>query len=374
MAVRTKVLKSISAVPEEEWNKVFPDISESYRFLKSLEESCYEQFSFVYMLVYENRTIIGATVCFLMGYPLDTTIRGPLKKLALRIKKRFPGAFSIRTLVCGLPMSQGRIGIRGESEKVVAAVCKRMERIAKKEKASVVAFKDFDSSYDALLEPVLKMGFQRLRNMPNTLMDLSFSDFEEYLRTLSAATRYDLRRKFRRTESHAGLDLEITNAISDETLAEGHRLYLETVNKHEMTLEVMPVEFFRNVAKNMPDEVRYFLWRHNGKMVAFSFCLLKNDYFIDYYLGFDYSVAYKYNLYFIKFRDIMKWCLEHRVKRYEFGITDYEPKKRLGFNFIPLYVYAKHRNALLNPIFRVICLFLQPDNFDPILKKLKRGR
>lgn len=54
------------------------------------------------------------------------------------------------------------------------------------------------------------------------------------------------------------------------------------------------------------------------------------------------------------------------------GSTGYEPKRRLGFDFIPLYIYAKHRNKLINPILKFFSHILKPENFDPVFKELKK--
>jgi hypothetical protein len=56
------------------------------------------------------------------------------------------------------------------------------------------------------------------------------------------------------------------------------------------------------------------------------------------------------------------------------GITGYEAKRRLRFDFIPLYLYAKLRNRMLRPVFNLICQFLKFENFDPALKKGKETR
>jgi predicted N-acyltransferase len=153
-------------------------------------------------------------------------------------------------------------------------------------------------------------------------------------------------------------------------LAEVHRLYLQTYKKQDIGLEKVPMVFFKNISRNMPKETKYFLWRIEAKLVAFAFCLISGDYFIDYYLGFDYSVAYQYRLYFVRFRDLIQWCLAHGIKTYEMGQTGYEAKRRLGFNFIRLYFYMKHRNPLLNPFFNLVSYFMKPENFDPVFKKI----
>ena len=152
-------------------------------------------------------------------------------------------------------------------------------------------------------------------------------------------------------------------------LQDVYGLYLDIVAKHDMGFELIPVDFFKNISNNMPDNTKFFLWRIDGKPVAFLFCLVSKDLLIDFYVGFDYSVAYRYHLYFIKFRDVLNWCIKHGITKYEMGTTGYEPKRRLNFDFEPLYIYAKLRNRMLRPIFNLICQFLKFENFDPDLKK-----
>jgi predicted N-acyltransferase len=124
----------------------------------------------------------------------------------------------------------------------------------------------------------------------------------------------------------------------------------------------------------MPGQTKYFLWKINGKLVMFLFGLVSKDMFIDYYVGLDYSITHKYHLYFVKFRETLNWCIKNGIKQYEMGITGYEPKRRLGFDFVPLYLYVKLRNRALRPAFNFICQFLKFENYDPALKKGKKER
>ncbi len=276
-----------------------------------------------------------------------------------------------RILICGLPMGQGRIGIAQEPWVIIKAIYKGMEQIARQEQAGIIAFKDFDLSYRKVLDECLDSGFLRIDSLPSTDMDIHFSSFDEYLKTLSSVSRSGLKRKFKKIDGKVKIDLEITNKLDDSVLDRVYTLYLQTCERQEVGLEKLSIDFFKNISRNMPHETRFFLWRIDNKIAAFAFCLASGDYFIDYYLGFDYSVAHQYHLYFVRFRDLMNWCIENKIKKYEMGATGYEPKRRLGFNFIPLYIYVKHRNKLFNPIFKTLCRVLQPSNFHPVFKESK---
>ncbi|MEI7999601.1 MAG: GNAT family N-acetyltransferase, partial [Candidatus Omnitrophota bacterium] len=210
-------------------------------------------------------------------------------------------------------------------------------------------------------------------SLPNTELDIRFKSFEEYLKTLSSSTREGLKRNFKKVDAKVKFDLEITDTLNEETLSQVYELYLQTYNNHELGFEKLTKEFFRKISMNMPGQVKYFLWRVDGKLVTFALCLVSGDYFIDYYLGFDYTVSNDYYLYFIRFRDLLKWCIDHGIKRYEMGQTSYEPKRRLGFNFIRYYLYIKHRNKLLNFLLVPVSNLLKPENFDPVFKQMSKS-
>lgn len=373
-ALKTIVARKISEIPPDDWNKVFPNVLESYIFFKTLDESNFEQFSFYYIMVYDRKMPVGAAPCFLMNYSLDTSINGPLRRFTNSLRKLIPNIFSLKVVTCGMPIGQGRIGVVGNTDAVMKAILRRLEQIARKNRAAIIAFKDFDKIYTKLLDPLQKAGFSKFDSLPSAELNVWFKDFEEYLKTLSSANRYDLRRKFRKVDGHVAIALEVADNLEDDVLQDVYRLYLETVNKHEMGFELLPIDFLRNISKNMPGRTKFFLWRIEGKLVAFLLCFIWEDVFMDYYLGLDYSVAYKYHLYFIKFRDTLNWCIKHGMKKYDMGLTGYEPKRRLNFDFVTFYIYVKLRNRMLRPAFNLICQFLKFENFDQDLKKAKRRK
>lgn len=372
--METKIFKKIAEIPPEIWNGIFPDTVEGYNFYKTLDESGFNQFKFRYILVYDNGLPVGAAPCFLMDFPLDAGMQGPAKRFSGFIKRFLPAIFNIRTLLCGLPMDRGQIGLAGgDTQGVISAICCAMETIAQGEGARFIAFKDFDKGYQDALKPLLKKGFFKIEDMPSTAMALDFRSFEEYLQRLSPASRYDLRRKFRRVGRRAEIKMQAVERLSGEELDAAYGLYLQTVNRQDIGFEVAPKEFFRLIPENMPGQSKFFLWQMNDKLAGFALCLFSGGYFIDIYLGFDYAVAYQHHLYFVKIRDLFIWAVENGFKTYEMGITNYEPKKRLDFEFIPLYIYARHRNRLLNLFFKAFGRFLAPANFDPTLKAIRKA-
>lgn len=374
LPIKTRIVRRADEIPHEAWNRVYPPVIESREFFRVIDDSNLDQFSFYYVLAYRRNHLVGIAPCFFMDYPLDTSIKGPLRRISNAIKRVSPRIFNLRAFVCGCPICGGRMALEEDPEHVFRAIARRIEQAAKKLHASVIGYKDFDHSYTPFLDTLQKTGYSKFDSLPNTELNVWFSDFEEYLNTLSSASRYDLRRKFRRVDGRVKIHMEVTNLPDEKTLSEIHALYMQTEEAHEMGFEVLTVDFFRNVSRHMPDNTRFFLWKENGRLIAFLLCLVSRDRLNDYYVGLDYSVAHDYHLYFLKFRDVLNWCIKHKIKVYEMGITGYEAKRRLGFDTVPYYLYVKHRNLLIRPLFKMVCQFLRFENFDPNLKKARQKK
>jgi predicted N-acyltransferase len=364
-----KVFRKISDIPESHWSGIFSEAPLSYPFLKTLDSLNFPQFDFYYVMFYDGPEPQAATTLFLMkDFHLDMAVSGALKYFIRLLRKIFPRFLCERVLFCGLIYCIGKIGIKENPQGAMEALVGAMEGLAKKEKAGALVFKDFDASYGPIFEPLFSRGFVRMKSFPNAVLKINFDSFEAYLKTLSPSSRQGFRRKLKKISANPPFDFEITDTVSPELSAQMHGLYLETMRHAEVEFEELPRDYFSAFSRSMPGRVKYFLWRLNGKLIIFAQCFTEGRHFIDYYLGFDYSVSHKYNLYLVRFKKLLEWCMENGVKTYEIGQSSYEIKRRLGFEFLPLYVYSRPCNkaaAFLSVIFH---RFLAFERFEPALR------
>jgi hypothetical protein len=115
--------------------------------------------------------------------------------------------------------------------------------------------------------------------------------------------------------------------------------------------------------------VRFFVWRQEGQIIAFSVALVHAGAIYDDYLGLDYRVALELHLYFHTFRDIISWAIENGLENYYSSPLNYEPKLHLGCELMPLDLYVMHTSSLLNPIFRRAVRLLEPTRHDKVLQR-----
>ncbi len=286
------------------------------------------------------------------------------------VRRRFPRFLSMRVVMVGCAAGEGHLGVceAGDEGWVAIALLAMLQNFAREAGASLIVFKDFGVRYRQTLERFTDNGYARIASMPMTTLALRFGSFDEYLNTLSKATRKDLRRKFRRIAKAAPLELEVRSDVAP-LVDELYPLYLQVHERSPMKFERLTKAYFRALGERMADRARFFIWRQEGKVVAFSLAVVHNGTIIDDYLGLDYRVALELHLYFHTFRDVITWSIAHGLQRYASSPLNYEPKLHLGCDLMPLDLYVRHTSPLLNPIMQRALKLAGPTRHDPILPR-----
>ena len=270
----------------------------------------------------------------------------------------------------GCAAGEGHLGAVDESDApVVAAMLgETLVSVARANKAPLVVLKDFPSRYREILRPLEAAGFTRVPSMPLTRLKLEYANWDEFFATLSKATRKDLRRKFRKAERAPKIDMEVVTGIAPH-LDDIYPLYLAVHNRSPMKFETLTKEYFFRLSGEMPERTRFFLWRQNGKIVAFSLALVCGDVIYDECLGMDYNVAFELSLYFYTLRDVIAWAIKQGLKFYYSTPLNYEPKLHLRCELAPLDLYVRHTQPLMNAVFSHAVKLLEPTRHDAVLRR-----
>jgi predicted N-acyltransferase len=146
-------------------------------------------------------------------------------------------------------------------------------------------------------------------------------------------------------------------------------LYLAVHERSALKFETLTKDYFSRLGREMPERVRFFIWRQEGKIIAFSLAFVHNDTIYDECLGLDYSVALDLSLYFYTLRDVISWAIEQKLKFYCSTPLNYDPKLHLGCELVPLDLYVRHTMSILNPVFQRAVKFLGPTRHDPVLQQ-----
>ena len=354
----------------EPWQRAFTGKSKDHRFYEITNQTLGPNFEHRYLII-EDRTgaVRGVQPIFFLQQNLVEgipAIRGAVE----RVRARFPRFLTMRLLMVGNVAGEGHLSGGNESdERFVAEALPRILPIfARQAKASLIVFKDFPAHYRDTLATLTQNDFTRIPSMPMTELALDYRDFDHYVTTLGSSTRKDLRRKFRRIAEAEPITVEVVTDLTPY-VDEVYPFYLQVHERSPMKFERLTPEYLSELGRRMPDRARFFIWRQNGKAIAFSVALVHDGTIYDDYLGLDYRVALDLHLYFYTFRDILSWALGQGLKRYRSSPLNYQPKLHLGCDLYPLDLYVRHTNPVVNKIFPPILKLLEPTRHDPVLQR-----
>jgi predicted N-acyltransferase len=353
------------------WKRVFQNRCKDHRYYEIVDETLENDFEHHYLRLEDaSGTIRAIQPVFFVRQNLVEGVPGKIRSVIDVIRKILPRFLTMRILMVGCAAGTGDLGACDEKDEpwTADALPESLRTYARQNKASLVVLKDFPAKYRPALETFAANGYARIPSMPMTRLPLRYENWDEYFRTLSKATRKDLRRKFRKAERGQKIEMEIVSDIGP-FIDEIYPLYLAVHERSPLKFETLTKEYFCAIAQRMPDHARFFIWRQGGKIVAFSFCLVCDDAIYDECIGLDYSVALDLHLYFHTLRDTISWALQQRLKYYYSNPLNYEPKLHLDCELVPLDLYVRHTSALLNPIFRRVIKYLGPTRHDPVLRR-----
>ncbi len=367
----TKIVSRTDIQDCDSWQRAFHDKCKDHRYYEIVEETLDGDFEHHYLRIEDQSGAVRAIQpLFFVRQNLVEGVPGKIRSVVDVVRKTFPRFLTMRVLMVGCAAGTGDLGAcdKNDGAWVANALQTSLQTCARQNKASLIVLKDFPANYRPALETFSSKGYVRIPSMPMTRLALHYHSWDDYFRTLSKATRKDLRRKFRKAGSAPKINMEVVSDIAP-FIDEIYPLYVAVHERSALKFETLTKDYFRAIAQRMPERARFFLWRQLDKIVAFSFCLVCGDKIYDECIGLDYSVALHLHLYFYTLRDIISWSLEQGFKYYYSNPLNYEPKLHLNCELVPLDLYVRHTNALLNLIFRRVIRYLGPTRHEPLLRR-----
>jgi len=275
------------------WQCAFHNKCKDHRYYEIVEETIECAFEYHYLLLEDvSGNARAIQPLFFVRQNLVEGVPGKISAIVDRVRKIFPRFLTMRVLMVGCAAGTGDLGACDAKDEpwVANALQASLSTYARQNKASLVVLKDFPATYRSNLEALPVNGYARIPSMPMTRLPLRYQNWDEYFRTLSKATRKDLRRKFRKAERAPKIEMEVVTDIAP-LVDEIHPLYLAVHERSPLKFETLTKDYFRTIGRRMPDRARFFIWRQWGKIVAFSFCLVCDDKIYDECIGLDYRVA-----------------------------------------------------------------------------------
>jgi predicted N-acyltransferase len=374
VGVRADVVTRAEVEALPAWRNAFAGQRKDSRYYALVEDTIHPEFRHRYCVVRDARgEVIAVQPFFILDQDILAGSAEGVSSLVARVRKFWPRFLTMRTVMVGSVAGEGHldgddpVAQRRHAPLIAQAILDH----AKRERAGLVVFKEFPAKYRDALAPLVDMGFTRVPSMPMTKLNIEYKNFEDYThRCLNGWQRRDINRKFRQAAKFDPIAMEVVDDLVPY-IDEIYPLYLAVYQRSKLHFEKLNKEFFLGLAKRMPDKTRFFLWRQNGKIVAFTFCMVEGDAIYGEYIGFDYDVAIKLHLYHQAFRDIVNWAIANGYKWFRSSGLNYDPKLHLRHVLDPLDLYVKHTSPLINFGLARALPYLEPTHNDKTLPKFE---
>lgn len=368
---RVEVFTRADLARHPHWDRAFADQRKDRRYYEIVEDTICPEFRYRYFALADARGTVQAVQPFFI---LDQDIvagTGPRTRAVIdRVRRLWPRFLRLRTLMVGCAAGEGHLDADGHAHRRNAQVlASAIVRHARDQRARLIVFKEFPAKYRDTLACFLRHGFVRIPSLPMTKLDIEYASFDEYMTTaLNSATRRKLRKKFAATAQGPAIEMSVVcdaSPIVDEL----HPLYLQVYERSKLRFEKLTKEYLCRVGRTMPDKVRFFVWRREGRIVAFSLCMIHGDAIYAEYIGLDYRVALDLHLYHYLVRDLVTWGIANGCKWFRSSGLNYDPKLHLRHVLDPVDLYVRHTSAIVNAVLKLVLPLIEPTRHDKTLRK-----
>ena len=358
MPYTNRVFNSIGEVDLTAWERVRSESGGSIfmdpRFIASAETSMKEDCRFWYVIVYDGNGRPAACAC-LTAMTIDLAdLADPRLAWIIRRTPRLLTRFrKLKLFICGLPGSPGEKSLAltslSSSEDTLAVLDAVIRDLANETRSDAIVYKEFGNGDLEWTRPLLALGYRQIPTPPMHFFKPSFGDFDEYRAALKTRYRQQVNRSIRKLKA-PGIRQEIltdSKEISRLYTAHVHDLYCQMAAKAEAKLEILPIEFFRQLTSRLEGDVELLVISKDSRIVAFGWCLHAGSSYHLLFAGLDYQLNEELDLYFNLMYAGLDRALRKQVSTIHVGQSADAFKARIGCYSEPLYVLAKGLTPLM---------------------------
>jgi Acetyltransferase (GNAT) domain len=369
-------LGSIADIEAGAWNRVFAGRCEAFEYYRACELAALDAFQHAAIGIFEGDRLVGGAPLFSAVFRLDMTFPLGLRKLGNWIYAWAPRLISLRVVGAGSPhadeLALGMDPVLCAEQRATAfeAMLVGIDRHAAQNRTGVLFIKDVSDTQALSVHDILaKNGYARLPTLPVAVLALPYRTEAEYIASLSANMRSNLRRKLKLA---AKVQVQICTDITgvEAELLALRRHTQENAKANYGDFEELSPGYFRAVMARLGNDARLLLYRVDGELVGFSLVLLSAHELIYKYSGMRYPAATDHGVYFLNWMVMVRLCLERGIPRLHAGETTYVTKTRLGCRMERSWIYFRHRSRFLNAFFKVFGPLIAIDKTDPDLREL----
>lgn len=333
-----KVYKEINEVPKDIiniWESLDISIEQKPQWIEACEKLLVSQNRY-YFIDYDENNINYIVVSTLVHHLdcLNYISDEELKNEIVNRRKEDENYFYFNVLFISTPMSNfpGIIHNKFSNEQLKNEIIKYCKDMINIDAIFYCGILDYEGS----IEDKDKEYDLTFPYYPNTVLDLNFSNFDDYLASLNRKKRWDLKNKQKIFLSKNCRTVLVDNSKMENYLSL-YELHHSTESKNDQYVNYTTYDEkdqFKSYAL-LDDKYKWLIaYNENDKIIGFVLLVVDNDIILFKSVGLDYEYNNTTYTYFNLYHDAIKYAIDNSIRTMYCGTTTYDVKQRLGCKLI----------------------------------------
>jgi predicted N-acyltransferase len=289
--------------------------------------------------------------------PLDikSFLKSWRKKAAERVARVFPRFLQINQVYCDLTPGFMRL-LADSGQAALASLDRLLCAVAAEDRARSIMIKELTEEDYPRLGDLAAFAY---RGFPSMMMNHAqpiYPDFEGFLASVSSRHRWTINRARKKFAASGFRVVRLSGGEGAERVFtdEVYRLYEAVYDRAEYKIEKVPIEFFRDLAHEVPDQSSFIFVYDGDHVVAFTVSIFNEAVYRSLLCGFDYDLNPRCDLYFNLSFHLMDDAYRRGVSQdILLGYTaDAFKREKLGCHQRRRYIYIKGTRPLLSRFIR----------------------
>lgn len=359
MQYKSKVFKTVDAIPQTYWNSVkcCTNIYYSPEFLRAFELANTDiQFNYIFILKNDEAVAFANTQIVTIGVETITKNIRMSDKIRRVVNTLFCNNH-IRVLFCGNVFLSGEYGTflkKGEAKiETFKAIAEAVKQLAKSTKnLNAIFVKDFENESLRITDQLLAYDYAAMNVEPNMIITLKpeWDSFDDYINALKSKYRVKANRADAKSEC---LEALLFSEEDIETYKKQlQELYQNTIDNADFNAQILNLDTYIHLKKTFKDKFivkGYFL---DHKLVGFLSAMQNDSHLDAHFIGIDYANNKEFAIYPRILNDYIRLGIATKSTQINLGRTASEIKSTLGATPKALTCYCKHKRYLPNQILK----------------------
>ena len=356
-AYRRVVLTSIRDIDAARWDELAGDASvvRCHAYLDAVEQSGINDCRYYYPVIYNHNDELVAHACvYTISTDFSQLLPARLQAWVAGLRRLWPRLMSVRITECASPLVAGHaISIRQGEDR--AALLGELESaikgIARSAHSGLIVIRDFLGNEREGADALLHHGYALRMNMPLARIRVRWKSYDDYLASMRARYRKDVKRRLQRAAEH-GQTVKTLSQFGEyaETWAAQSKVVLARAQRFKR--ERLGPAYYANMDRKLGTHSLMLVACREERMVAHGMVLTDSENTIATFFGRE--AGRPSAEWFSLMNEVIKLGIERQSRYIHLGLGSYDAKALVGADIEPLYIYCRTRFAPLNWLIRMV--------------------